>query len=218
MTHVAYYRVSTQRQGQSGLGLEAQQEAVRRLIGGPPELEFTEIESGRKTDRPQLAAAIAKAKDAGAVLIVAKLDRLARDVRMILSIVDSGVRVRFVDLPDIDTATATGRLILTVMASLAEFEAKRISERTKDALQAKKARGEKLGSPDPAKGSRATAYKAHLATQQAAQIVAQFADLTLREVCQKLEERAILSPGGGQSWHPATVRRVRRRIDAFSGV
>jgi DNA invertase Pin-like site-specific DNA recombinase len=215
MSHIAYYRVSTQRQGESGLGLEAQREAVHRMIGRPPCAEFTEIESGKRADRPQLAAAIAQAKQAGAVLIVAKLDRLARDVRMILSIVDSGVKVRFVDLPDIDTTTATGRLILTVMGSLAEFEARRISERTRDALAAKKARGDRLGSPDPLKGAMATSYRAHVATQQAAQIIAEFADLSLREACRRLEEQRIPNPSGGQVWHPATVRRIRRRNDVF---
>jgi DNA invertase Pin-like site-specific DNA recombinase len=191
---------------------------VAQFLNEAPALEFVEIESGANSDRPKLAEALAQSKRLKATLIVAKLDRLARDVRMILAIVDSGVNVRFLDLPEIDPNEPTGRLMLTMLASFAEFERRLISKRTKVSLAAKKARGEKLGSPDPGKGSRATAYKAHLATQQAAQVVAQFADLTLREVCHKLEERAILSPGGGQSWHPATVRRVRRRIDAFSRV
>jgi DNA invertase Pin-like site-specific DNA recombinase len=215
MNFIAYYRVSTDRQGQSGLGLEAQRAAVERFTAAPPFAEYTEVESGRKADRPQLAAAIAHAKQSGAVLVVAKLDRLARDVRMILSIVDSGVSVRFVDLPDIDTSTATGRLILTVMASLAEFEAKRISERTRDALAAKRARGETLGSPDPSKGAMATMRKAHAMTQQAASVVEGMLEATLREVAEELERRAIPTPSGGSTWHPATVRRVRRRVQCL---
>jgi DNA invertase Pin-like site-specific DNA recombinase len=215
MNYVAYYRVSTDRQGQSGLGLEAQRSAVERFTGAKPLHEFTEIESGRKADRPMLNAAINTAKAKQAVLVVAKLDRLARDVRLILSIVDSGVSVRFVDLPDIDTSTATGRLILTVMASLAEFEAKRISERTRDALAAKRARGETLGSPDPSKGAMATMRKAHAMTQQAAVVVEGMLEATLREVAEELERRAILTPSGGSIWHPATVRRVRRRVQCL---
>jgi DNA invertase Pin-like site-specific DNA recombinase len=153
---VAYYRVSTDKQGQSGLGLEAQQEAVRGFLGAEPGLEFVEVESGAKKDRPELLRALAHANKTGSTLIVAKLDRLARDVKLILSIVDSGVSVRFVDLPELDTSSPTGRLMLTMMASFAEFERRIISKRTREALGAKRARGCKLGSSDTSKATEAS--------------------------------------------------------------
>lgn len=219
MTHIAYYRVSTDRQGQSGLGLEAQQASVAQFLGHAPSLEFVEVESGRNADRPQLALALAEAKRSGATLIVAKLDRLARDVKMILAIVDSGVVVRFIDLPDIDTGTATGRLILTVMASLAEFEARRISERTKDALAAKKARGEHWQSGDPSKGARAAAIarleRSLERHKQIAQTVGQlqaFGCKSLRQIAKGLEARGVKTITGKANWRAAQVAAILERM------
>jgi DNA invertase Pin-like site-specific DNA recombinase len=219
MTHIAYYRVSTDRQGQSGLGLEAQQAAVAEFLGHAPSLEFVEVESGRNADRPQLALALAEAKRSGATLIVAKLDRLARDVKMILAIVDSGVVVRFIDLPDIDTGTATGRLILTVMASLAEFEARRISERTKDALAAKKARGEHWQSGDPSKGARAAAIarleRSLERHKEIAQTVGQlqaFGCKSLRQIAKGLEARGVKTITGKANWRAAQVAAILERM------
>lgn len=216
---IAYYRVSTDRQGQSGLGLEAQQTAVQQFLNGSPDLEFVEVESGRNADRPQLAAALAEAKRTGAVLVVAKLDRLARDVKMILAIVDSGVSVRFIDLPDVDTTTATGRLILTVMASLAEFEARRISERTRDALAAKKARGERWQSGDPSKGARAAAIarleKSLERHREIAETVGQlqaFGCQSLRQIARGLEARGVKTITGKTVWRPAQVAAVLGRM------
>lgn len=140
---VAYYRVSTPRQGQSGLGLEAQRAAVRGYAlaaARPVVAEFTEVKSGRSRDRPQLAAALARVRECGATLAVAKLDRLARDVGLVLELVGSGARLLFLDFPDLDTEGAMGRLVLTVMASFAEFESRRIGERTAAAAAARKAR------------------------------------------------------------------------------
>ena len=140
MEMIAYYRVSTQRQGESGLGLEAQRLKVEQLAadrGAELVAEFVEVESGRKADRPQLAAAMAEARKRGAVVAVAKLDRLARDAELV-----------FADL-DVDATTSAGRLILSMMASVAEFEGRRISERTREALAAAKARGRKLGGLRP---------------------------------------------------------------------
>jgi DNA invertase Pin-like site-specific DNA recombinase len=145
---VAYYRVSTDRQGRSGLGLEAQKAAVAaRLNGGTWELveEHVEVESGRKADRPQLAAALAACKRHKAKLVVAKLDRLSRNTAFLLTLLDSGVDVLFADLPDV--TGPMGRFLLTTMVSVAELEAGLISERTKAALAAAKARGVKLGAP-----------------------------------------------------------------------
>jgi DNA invertase Pin-like site-specific DNA recombinase len=143
---VSYYRVSTDRQGRSGLGLEAQTEAVeQRLNGGRWQLvaEFVEIESGRRAKRPQLDAALAACKKHKAKLVVAKLDRLSRNVSFLLKLIDSGVEVLFADLPELNGAM--GRFMLTTMASVAELEAGLISERTKAALKAAKARGVRLG-------------------------------------------------------------------------
>lgn len=153
---VAYYRVSTDKQGQSGLGLEAQEQAVRLFLTQEPEYRFIEVESGGKTNRPELNKALDLCKQTGAVLVVAKLDRLARDVKLILSIVDSGIGVRFVDLPELDTASPVGRFMLTMMASVAELERRIISQRTKAALSAKKARGDRLGRQNTQDATRAS--------------------------------------------------------------
>ena len=143
---VSYYRVSTERQGQSGLGLEAQKEAVNRWLGtNQHELvsEHVEIESGRRDDRPELAAAIKDAKKAGATLVIAKLDRLARDIYTISRLMRSGVKFVAVDNPH------ANELTVHLLAVMAEHEAKQISERTKAALKAAKARGVKLGASNP---------------------------------------------------------------------
>lgn len=145
---ISYCRVSTQRQGQSGLGIEAQQEVVTRFLnGGSWSLvgEFVEVESGRKDSksRPQLAAALAACKKHGAALIIAKLDRLARNVRFFLEVLDdSGVEIRFAEFADINPKTDEGRMVLTNMATFAEYEGRRIGSRTKAAIAAKKKRVE----------------------------------------------------------------------------
>ncbi len=147
---IAYIRVSTQRQGASGLGLDAQRMAVAAYLRGRGDLvgEIVEIESGRKAGkhRPELVRALARCKAEGAALVIGKLDRLARDVRFFLEVIDdSGVDIRFADLPDICPATDEGRMILVSMANFAEFEGRRIGTRTKAALAAAKSRGVKLG-------------------------------------------------------------------------
>ena len=152
MELIAYYRVSTTRPGESGLGLEAQQVKVEQMArerGAVVVAEFVEVESGRKADRPQLAAALVEARKRGAVVCVAKMDRLARDAEFVLRLSreaqQNGHGFLFCDLPEIDATTAAGRMVLTMMAGVAEFESRRIGERTRDALAAAKARGAKLG-------------------------------------------------------------------------
>lgn len=143
---VCYYRVSTDRQGRSGLGLEAQQAAVAAYCAANSlevVQEYTEIESGRKNDRPVLSLALAHAKKAHARLVIAKLDRLARNVAFIATLMESGVDFAACDMPE------ASRLVLHIMAAVAEAEALAISQRTKAALEAYKARGGKLGAAIP---------------------------------------------------------------------
>lgn len=138
--YVAYVRVSTQRQGQSGLGLEAQQAAIAQHVGNATVLAtFVEVESGRRCDRPQLDAALALCRRTGAALVVAKLDRLARDVQFIAGLMNANIEFVACDMP------YANRLTLHILAAVAEDEARRISERTKAALAAARARGVVLG-------------------------------------------------------------------------
>lgn len=142
MRYVAYYRVSTNKQEKSGLGLEAQRSMVEKFTAGGELLgDYTETESGKIRDRPELAKAFKLAKAHGATLVIAKLDRLSRNVAFIASLMDAGV-----DFVATDMATATP-FTIHIYAALAQQEATFISERTKAALAAKRARGEKLGNP-----------------------------------------------------------------------
>ena len=144
MKTIAYYRVSTQKQGQSGLGLEAQKQTVREYLKGESLIaEYREVESGRMANRPVLKEALEHAKRARCRLVIAKVDRLARNTRFLLNILDSGVDIVFCDLPSVDGPAS--RMMLTMLAGFAEFESKIISDRTKKALAAAKARGVKLG-------------------------------------------------------------------------
>ena len=147
-TFVAHLRVSTVRQGESGLGLEAQRvavEAFARQHSGTIAASFVEVETGKRSDRPELANALEAARKGKATLLIAKLDRLARNVAFIANLMDAGVDFLACDQP------FASRLTLHILAAVAEDEARRISERTKAALQAAKARGRKLGSPVAAK-------------------------------------------------------------------
>ena len=151
MRFVAYYRVSTERQGRSGLGLDAQRDAVSRHVagaGGRVVAAFEEVESGRKDDRPQLAAALAACRAHRATLLIAKLDRLARNARFLLGVVEGSGEggVVFCDLPQVPPGPV-GKFLVTQMAAVAELEAGLISQRTRAALAAAKARGVRLGNP-----------------------------------------------------------------------
>lgn len=136
---VAYYRVSTARQGRSGLGLEAQRQAVEAHIGRAPDHEFTEVESGKRSDRVELHKALSLAELTGSTLVVAKLDRLSRDAAFLLTLQKSPVKILFADMPQAD------KLVIGVMAMLAQWETEQISARTKAALAVVKGRGKRLG-------------------------------------------------------------------------
>jgi len=148
MKYVIYYRVSTDKQDKSGLGLEAQQKQVNDYLQSKPDAvviaEYVEIDSGKKVNRIELNKAVVDAKKNKAVLLVAKLDRVARNVKLFLDLLDQ-VRIEFTDLPALSNGTSDSRLVLTQLAAFAEWEAAKISERTKAALAAKKARGEPMG-------------------------------------------------------------------------
>jgi DNA invertase Pin-like site-specific DNA recombinase len=211
---VAYYRVSTDKQAKSGLGLEAQKEAVQqRLNGGRRQIveEFVEIESGTRVSRPQLDAALAACKKQKAKLIVAKLDRLSRNVAFLLKLIDAGVEVFFGDLPELNGAM--GKFVLITMANVAELEAGLISERTKAALKAAKARGVSLGRH----GAEVLApkYRAE-ANQRAADLAPLMREMqgkgySLRRMATELSRRKIKTPRGG-AWHPQTVKQVMVRL------
>lgn len=215
MKFVAYYRVSTDRQGQSGLGLDAQRHAVAQHIGQAELVaEFTEVESGRKNDRQQLALAMSLAKRTKSVLVIAKLDRLARNVHFISGLLESNVPFVCADMPEAD------RTFLQMMAVFAEHEARKISERTKAALAQVKAQGRKLGCPTPqigsAQGIESIRQKAGDYAMRVAPIVndimAKSGAKTLREIAQALTARGVQTPRGNTEWHPSQVSNIIIRI------
>ncbi len=211
---VAYYRVSTGEQERSGLGLEGQRAAVLDFInGGAANLvaEFTETESGKRNDRPQLAEALAACKKHKAKLVIAKLDRLARNVAFISNLMESGVDFVAVDMPD------ANRLTVHILAAVAEHEREMISERTKAALAAAKARGVKLGSPDPGKGSAiGVAANKERADQFAANVVPIIREIEASGVtshlgiAKALNARGVPTARGGE-WYDSTVKNILAR-------
>jgi len=219
---VAYYRVSTEAQGRSGLGLEAQQQAVRALCEGRSWqviAEHKEIESGKRADRPALAEALRHAKVTGAVLVVAKLDRLSRSVSFLSALQDSGARFMAADMPE------ANELTVHIMAAVAQAERKAIGKRTQEALAAAKARGMKLGNPNGAAALRRAdrgnvdALKviregADSYAQELAPIIADIrANLgaSLPVIARALNERHIQTRRGGQ-WHASSVRNLLTRL------
>jgi len=222
---VSYLRVSTDRQGKSGLGLDAQRQSVAAYLnGGEWQLvaEVVEIETGRNNDRPQLAKALERCRLTGATLVVAKIDRLARNARFLLSVVegsgDGGVV--FCDLPNLP-AGPVGKFMLTQMAAVAELEAGLISQRTKAALGAAKARGQTLGGwrggpkVDGRLGAASNHKNARAFAETLAPMVAdmQTRGLSLRGMAAELATQGVQTPRGGQ-WSAAAVRAVLLRLEA----
>ncbi len=223
---VAYYRVSTARQGASGLGLEAQSAAVANYLNGGAWrilAEFTEVESGRKAARPELEKALHKARLHRVPLVVAKVDRLARSKGFLERIIASGVDVRFCDLPKIEGAV--GKFMLQQMAAVAELEGGLIATRTKAALAAAKQRGQKLGGNRGVKLS--TAAQESGRAVQTARAAARGSDLApviaeLREagissltgIASALTSRGIPTSRGKAQWAAVQVARVLERLAA----
>jgi DNA invertase Pin-like site-specific DNA recombinase len=207
---VTYYRVSTDKQGRSGLGLEAQQAAVRNYLDGATwELvgEFTEVESGRKSERPELARALALCKKRKATLVIARLDRLARNVHFISGLMEAKVKFVACDMPE---ATP---FMLHIYAAVAQEEARAISARTKAALAAAKQRGVRLGATG---AERAKRFKAE-AKARAIELAPILSDLkkqglSLRAIAVELSKRKVPTPRGG-AWHPQLVARVLERLE-----
>jgi len=220
IAYVSYRRVSTDRQGKSGLGLEAQQKAVLDFLKSSQGIllaEFTEIETGRRKDRPQLQAALELCRRSRASLVIAKLDRLARNVAFVSALLESKVTFLAVDMPEAD------RTFLQMAAVFAEWEARKISERTKAALAAAKARGRQLGWSIPSRTS-----EQHIASQRGVEAnrnrAQQFASNIMpiiqsiqnagisscAEIAVALNARGIQTARGG-GWHSATVRNVITR-------
>ena len=209
-SYISYLRVSTQRQGQSGLGIEAQREAVDRYlksIGGTLLEEHIEVESGSKSSRPILSRSIAQAKRLGATLVIAKLDRLARNVAFVSALMEAGVDFVAVDFP------AANKLLIHIMAAVAEHERMLISERTKAALAVARSRGVRLGVNGEKLAERHKAAALDFAA-------------TLREPNRKAVGDGIATLQGiadrlncdghrtreGATWSPTGVQRVLRRL------
>lgn len=222
--HVAYYRVSTGKQGRSGLGLDAQRSAVRTFLnGGSWELiaEFTEVESGKRHEnRPQLQEALRLCQLTGATLIVAKLDRLSRDAAFLLTLQNAGARFVCADMPDANSLT------VRIMALVAQQEREAISTRTKAALAAAKARGVKLGGsrdtppppPPHAVGNVASSrVRTERSIEHARNVMREIERArasgaqSLRQIAAALNERGINTPRAGGRWQAAQVKAVMER-------
>lgn len=215
MAFVAYYRVSTRSQGRSGLGLEAQVEAVRahidatgrKLVGA-----FTEVESGRVNDRPQLEGAISLCRHTGSVLVIAKLDRLARNVAFITKVMESGVSFVAADYPHANKFT------IQMLAVVAEFERDMISQRTKSALRAAAARGTVLGNPQLGKvrpmAVESIKRKADARAEQvrpALERLERRGVTSLRAIASELNALGVPTPRF-RRWTATAVRNLRARL------
>lgn len=218
---ISYLRVSTVKQGQSGLGLEAQRKAVTDFLnGGSWDLlsEYVEVESGKKNDRPELNKALAHCRITGATLVIAKLDRLSRNAHFLLGLQDAGVHFIATDMP------SANELTVGIMALVAQEERKAISQRTKAALAAAKERGVKLGCP------KGAAHLRQYGNELGVKAVKANADERaekLKEVVLAIQERGITSLNGiagelngmsittarGGAWHASSVKNLLERFE-----
>ncbi len=222
MKYVIYYRVSTDKQGRSGLGLEAQQQQVKTYLQSKPDAEvvaeYVEVDSGTKLNRVELSKAVADAKKNKAVLLVAKLDRVARNVKLFLDLLDQ-VRIEFTDLPALSNGSSDSRLVLTQLAAFAEWEAAKISERTKAALAAKKARGEPMG-VEGKNNIKATNGKRkeqadEFAKSMAAMLLPLENTMSQRKLVDYLNLHGVNSPTG-KAWRLNSLQNVLKRAKALS--
>ena len=215
-TAIAYLRVSTDKQGKSGLGLEAQQQAIASYAasqGVTVSETFVEVESGKHDHRPELEKALKLAKRTKSKLVIAKLDRLSRSASFLLTLRDSGVEFVAADNPE------ANRLTIGILAVIAEHEREMISERTKAALAAARARGTKLGNPngfsddDRKAGPEARRKQSEAFTQRLAHWFEKTADMSLREAAKLLNEEGVETQKGGL-WSASTIRAGRARLAA----
>jgi DNA invertase Pin-like site-specific DNA recombinase len=221
MVYIAYYRVSTKKQGDSGLGLEAQRQAVLNFCKDSNFIkgEFTDVESGKKDNRPELLKAIEQAKRLGATLVIAKLDRLSRNLTFISNLMDSGVRFICCDMPEANEFT------IHIFAALAQQERKLISKRTREALQAKKSQGTQLGKPEnltaiAVQNSVATRIKnarSNPMNQQASgyiKVLRESQGLSFEKIAQTLNEQGFKS-SKHHLFKAMTVKRLYDRTKAL---
>ena len=214
---VTYYRVSTAKQGKSGLGLESQKHTTKNYIkrvAGEEVESYTDIESGSKDNRPELQKALRKCRLTGATLLIAKLDRLSRNRRFLMDLQDSSITFVCCDMPEANNFT------VGLLACLADYERELISERTKAALQAAKARGVTLGNPnlalvrntDTTAATAALVSKAKARNDELQQVISEIrsdtdTELTLREIANKLNDAGYTTSRGGQ-FHATSVNRI----------
>lgn len=222
-TFVSYCRVSTQKQGKSGLGLEAQRDAVQRFVamqGGRVVAEFQEVESGKRADRPQLALALERCRLTRSTLLVAKLDRLTRDTGFLAKLRDSGVNFMACDNPHATSLT------VTILIAVAEEERRLASVRTREALARAKARGVRLGNPMGSKawGDRSGAGAVEALQAKADGFAKRLASMvlplkaegqSLRAIADKLNGEGIVT-AHGKAWQANSVRRLLARLDAMA--
>jgi len=228
MKVVAYHRVSTAKQGTSGLGLQAPQKAIEdftKQCGGEITGSFTEVESGKNDERPELEKALHMAKVTGSTLVIAKLDRLSRNASFLLNLNDSGVEFIATDLPKANDLT------VGVMALVAQQEREAASNRTKEALAAAKARGVKLGNPNGAAALRradrgneagiaaikSKADRHAMDLEPVIEVIRAEGLTSLGDIANALNSRGFLTRRGGQ-WHKTTVKNIVERIKKLGEV